>query len=111
MAESSDSELTSTLAWQRAHPEITKKFCGQWVALGPDGVLSHGNNLKTVLAEARGQGFHEPLLWKIPPSGVLAFWWSRHAGLPVALLGRSPLFEVLDIAFRHRQRSLYFSQA
>ena len=33
------------------------------------------------------------------------------AGLPVALLGRSPFFEVLDIAFRHRQSSLYLSPA
>lgn len=29
--------------------------------------------------------------------------------LPVALLGRSPLFEALDIAFRHREGSLFFA--
>ena len=79
MAELSDPKLTAALAWQRAHPEVANKFCGQWVAVGPHGVLSHGDDLKTVLAEAKGQGFHEPLLWKIPPRGVLALWWFRRA--------------------------------
>lgn len=79
MVEPTDADIKAALAWQRAHPEIAEQYCGQWVALGPKSVLAHGEDLKVVLAEAKRRGFAEPLLWKVPPRGILALWWLGNA--------------------------------
>ena len=79
MAEPIESFLTAALTWQRAHPEAADEFPGQWVAIGPKGILAHGEELKVVRANAQKQGWTQPLLWKIPPKGILALWWFARA--------------------------------
>ena len=79
MAEPIESFLTAALTWQRAHPEAAKEFAGQWVAIGPKGILAHGEELRAVRNKAEKKGWAQPLLWKVPPKGILAFWWSASA--------------------------------
>ena len=74
MATEDKPELTEALAWYRTHVDQVSKHRGQWVAIGPEGVVSHDKEIKTVVTESKKKGCGEPLLFKVPPVGVLALW-------------------------------------
>ena len=75
MASLHDLELAGAVAWHRSHPKAVAHYHGEWVAIGPVGVLARGEDLKNVLAESEMQGCEQPLLYKVPPKGILALWW------------------------------------
>ena len=60
------------------HTNAYKKFPGQWVAFGSDKVtvISAGENLDEVIAEARARGVTKPIVLKIPEE-VVPFIGSR----------------------------------
>jgi len=74
MTTHNNSELEAALAWYRSHRKLVEPYHGEWVAIGPGGVLAHDKNVKFVLAESKKQGFKQPLLYKVPPEGILALW-------------------------------------
>jgi hypothetical protein len=71
--------VKGALAWFRSHHKSMQQYSGQWVAIGPKGVLMHHNDLKIVVAESKKKGFQQPLLYKVPPEGLLALWRSTDA--------------------------------
>jgi predicted DNA-binding antitoxin AbrB/MazE fold protein len=48
-------------------------YAGQWVAVEGDQLVSHGDNAKVVLQQARAQGVQHPLLMQIPKEPPLPF--------------------------------------
>ena len=68
------SELDGAIKWYRAHAESVGRHFGEWVAMGPNGVVAHGTDLKVVSGHAKKKGFAHPLLHKVPPEGILALW-------------------------------------
>jgi hypothetical protein len=59
--------------WLRAHGQ---EYCGQWVALNGEELLSHGSDARGVRDEARAKGVQTPLMVHIPdePNMPSAFW-------------------------------------
>lgn len=51
-----------------SHPEISRKYSGEYIAIVGEAVVAHGKDLKKVLEEAKKTG-KEPLLHKVPPFG------------------------------------------
>ena len=49
--------------WFRAHGA---EYRGEWLALQGDGMISHGEDLRTVRNEARAKGVQHPLLVHVP---------------------------------------------
>jgi hypothetical protein len=90
MSTANHAELEAALAWYQAHSKLLYQHRDQWVAIGPAGVLAHNKDVKKVLARSRKLGFPQPLLFKVPPAGMLALW---------------------NVAFQHRQGNLYFNLA
>jgi hypothetical protein len=74
MSTVNNAELEAALAWYRAHPKLLDQHRGKWVAIGPKGMLAHNNDVKKVLAQSKKRGFPHPLLYKVPPAGILALW-------------------------------------
>ena len=68
------SELDGAIKWYRAHAESVGRYFGEWVAIGPTGVVAHSTDLKEVSVQAKKKGFARPLLHKVPPKGILALW-------------------------------------
>jgi hypothetical protein len=73
------SELKAALTWYRSNAKVVADYCGEWVAISPHGILAHGKDLNEVMDASKHQGFLSPLLYKVPPKGILALWWSSHA--------------------------------
>jgi len=59
--------------WLRAHGQ---EYCGQWVALNGEELLSHSSDARGVRDEARAKGVQTPLMVHIPdePNMPSAFW-------------------------------------
>lgn len=74
MVTSKNPELEAALAWYHAHPKTLDQYSGEWVAIGSGGVLAHSKDVKEVLAASKKQGMRQPLLYKVPPAGILALW-------------------------------------
>ena len=49
------------------------KYGGQWVALDGDQLLSHGENLRQVYAEAKAKGVQSPFTGYVDPLDALPF--------------------------------------
>jgi len=49
------------------------KYGGQWVALDGDQLLSHGENLRQVYAEAKAKGVESPFTGYVDPLDALPF--------------------------------------
>jgi predicted DNA-binding antitoxin AbrB/MazE fold protein len=49
------------------------RYAGQWVAIEGDQLVSHGENAKVVLQQARAEGDQHPLLMHIPKESPLPF--------------------------------------
>jgi hypothetical protein len=49
------------------------RYAGQWVAIEGDKLVSHGENAKAVLHQARAEGVQHPLLMQIPKEPPLPF--------------------------------------
>ena len=79
MPKEDEPRVEGALAWFRSHHKTIQRYAGQWVAIGAEGVLMHHNDLKIVVAESKKKGFEQPLLYKVPPKGLLALWWSTDA--------------------------------
>ena len=73
------SEVDRALAWYRSNYKAVEHYSGQWVALSSDGVLAHGIDLEKVMIDSKNKGCDKPLLYKVPPDGILALWWSSYA--------------------------------
>lgn len=65
---STDAELDATQRWLAAHPEVLEGFDDEWVAVADERVIAHGQSVVDVAAEARRQGYDDPLLVPIMPS-------------------------------------------
>jgi hypothetical protein len=70
------SELDTAIKWYRTHSESVSKYFGEWVAIGSQGVVAHGSDLKNVSDMSKKKGVARPLLYKVPPKGILALWWA-----------------------------------
>ena len=79
MSNDDKSGLQASLAWYRSNHKAVEHYSGQWVALSSDGVLAHGTDLKKVMVDSKNKGCDKPLLYKVPPDGFLALWWSSYA--------------------------------
>ena len=66
------SGLQASLAWYRSNYKAVEHYPDQWVAICPEGVLTHHQDVKVVVAEYKKQGHEQPLLYKVPPEGILA---------------------------------------
>jgi len=73
------SGLQAALGWYRSNCDAVSQYSGQWVAIGSAGVLAHGYDLEVVMAASERKGYARPLLYKVPPQGILAMWWSSDA--------------------------------
>lgn len=60
------------MAWIQEHRE---QFRGQYVALEGKQLISHGTNLKEVLASARSLGFPQPLIHHVPAEEFPEVFW------------------------------------
>jgi predicted DNA-binding antitoxin AbrB/MazE fold protein len=49
------------------------RYAGQWVAIEGDQLVSHGENAKVVLQQARAEGVQHPLVMHIPKEPPLPF--------------------------------------
>lgn len=56
--------------WLASHPEILRKYRGQYIAVSGERVIAHGKHLKTVLHKARKID-PEPLIDKVPVQDTL----------------------------------------
>ena len=79
MANDKKSDLDAALHWYRSNHAAVDEYCGEWVAIASSGVLAHGDELSGVIDEYKKQGFPNPLLYKVPPKGILALWWLSDA--------------------------------
>ena len=70
-----DLDLEVALLWYRSNPKVLAEYCGEWVAIGPEGVLAHGDDLKKVMVQSKRKGLPRPLLCKVPPKGMMAVQW------------------------------------
>ena len=77
MEPNNDPDVLIAAQWYRANPSLADCYCGEWVAIGPDGIIAHGTDLKAVSGEAAILSAKKPLLFKVPPKGVLALWVNR----------------------------------
>ena len=50
--------------WLLSHPEIEKKYSGEYIAIIKESIVSHGKNFKKVLAAAEKYG-KEPYIHKV----------------------------------------------
>ena len=65
-----DTERRGEQRWLREHG---KEYEGQWVALNGDRLLSHGNDGRQVLAEARRAGVAVPFVVRVEKADELPF--------------------------------------
>ena len=79
MSKEDKPQVEGALTWFRSHHKTIERYPGQWVAVGPEGVLMHHKDIKLVMAESKKKGFQKPLLYKVPPKGLLALWCSTGA--------------------------------
>ena len=56
--------------WMREHQ---LEYIGQWVALDADRLLSHGESLQQVYADAKAKGLESPFTGYVDPLDVLLF--------------------------------------
>lgn len=61
-------EVEST--WLAKHPEVRKKYRGEYIAVSGQRVLAHGKILKDVMEQARKTD-PNPLICKIPTQEIL----------------------------------------
>ena len=45
-------EISLSVAWWKANSKKLEKYAGEWVAVGPEGVLAHGKSFKKVAKKA-----------------------------------------------------------
>ena len=50
-------------AWRRAHQETLRALAGQWVVLEGDGLVAHGQDPASVVAQARARGVQVPYVF------------------------------------------------
>ena len=53
-------------------------YPGKWVAITRSELISFGDDLEDVLAEARARGFESPIIWHVPEPGT---FYAFEAGL------------------------------
>jgi hypothetical protein len=79
MSNHSKPDLKAALMWYRSNAKVVADYCGEWVAISSHGILAHGKDLNEVMAASKKQGIVRPLLYKVPPQGILALWWASDA--------------------------------
>lgn len=50
-------------AWCRSHPEVLRRFAGEWVVVEGESVVAHGKEPRRVVAQARAQGIRIPYVF------------------------------------------------
>ncbi|HEX9735247.1 MAG TPA: DUF5678 domain-containing protein [Thermoanaerobaculia bacterium] len=55
--------LPQEFNWYVAHPEISARYAGEYIAIVGEAVVAHGKDLKFVLEEARKHG--KPFIHKV----------------------------------------------
>lgn len=51
--------------WLLAHPEVTERYPGEYIAIVGEDVVAHGSDFKKVLQKAEQNG-REPFIHKVP---------------------------------------------
>lgn len=57
-----DVEHRAAMAWLASHPGALAAYVSEWVAIGDDRVIAHGQSMIEVEHDAQRQGFDDPLL-------------------------------------------------
>lgn len=59
-------------AWCRSHPEILRRFAGQWLVVEGEEIIAHGKDPAGLVEEARAQGVRIPYVFYVeaPRPGV-----------------------------------------
>ena len=71
-----DADVLLAAEWCRENPESVERYVGEWVAIGPKGIIAHHCNLQEVSLAAAKANVRTPLFYKVPPKGMTAFWWN-----------------------------------
>ena len=77
------------------------------------GISLEDHSLTVIGVTGSAQGWSHQLTATLPEVDGFSFVAETVflTGLPVALLGRSPAFDLLDVAFQHRNSMVYFQTA
>lgn len=76
MAPSDDIDVILAAEWCRENSGTIERYFGEWVAIGPKGMIAHGCDLQEVSRVAGKAEVRTPLFYKVPPEGITAFWWN-----------------------------------
>lgn len=60
-------------AWCRSHPDILRRFAGQWLVLEGEEIMAHGQDPAQLVKEARAKGVRIPYVFYVetPHPGVV----------------------------------------
>jgi hypothetical protein len=62
--------------WIEAHLELLAQHAGQWVAIGPQGILAYDDDLLVVQELARQRGAVDPLFLQVPSEAEKSLPWA-----------------------------------
>ena len=54
-------------AWCRSHPEILRRYAGQWLVVEGEKVVAHGDDPAQLVKQARAQGVSIPYVFYVDP--------------------------------------------
>lgn len=53
------------IRWRESHDDVLRRYIGEWIALEGERIVSHGNDLSRVIADARAAGVVVPYVFRI----------------------------------------------
>ena len=54
-------------AWCRSHPEVLRRFAGQWLVLEGEEIVAHGTDPAQLVEKARANGVRIPYVFYVEP--------------------------------------------
>ncbi len=62
--------------WIESHLDILSQHAGQWVAIGPDGIIASDPDILAVQELVRQKGAADPLFYQVPSEAEKSLPWA-----------------------------------